>query len=111
MAIINSGRSKHSDRAMHLMRILFFVMARFDIALVAVHLPGKKNEAADALFFAQVPNAAKEPSVVPQEVLDMLVNRQPDWTSRDWRSLYTSIFQKVWPVQRSVRIRQGRPAT
>ena len=41
-------------------------MAKFDIALVAVHLPGKTSEAADALsrndlprFFAQVPNAAK----------------------------------------------------
>ena len=42
---------------------------------------------------------------------DMLVNHQPDWTSRDWRSLYTSIFQKVWPVQHSVRIRQGRLVT
>ena len=118
VAIINSGRSKHSNWAMHLMRTLFFVMARFDIALVAVHLPGKKNEAADALsrnhlplFFAQVPNAAKEPSAIPQELLEMVVHRQPDWTSRDWRSLYTSIFQKVWPVQHSVRIRQGRLVT
>ena len=50
VAIINSGRSKCSDRAMHLMRTLFFVIARFDIALVAVHLPGKKNKAADALL-------------------------------------------------------------
>ena len=57
------------------------------------------------LFFAQVPNATREPSVIPQELLNMLVNHQPDWTSRDWRSLYSSIFQKVWPV---VHIRQGR---
>ena len=118
VAIINLGRSKHTDLAMHLMRTLLFVMARFDIGLVVVHLPGKKNEAADALScnhlplcFAQVPNAAKEPSVIQQELLEMLVHRQPDWTSRDWRSLYTSIFQKIWPAQHSVRVRQGRLVT
>ena len=68
VAIVNSGRSKNSSLAMHLIRTLFFVMARFDIAIVAVHLPGRENEAADALsrdrlplFFAQVPNASEAP--------------------------------------------------
>ena len=102
VANVNSGRSKRSAIAMHLMRTLFFVMARFNMVLVAAHVPGRENEAADALsrdnlpfFYAQVPNAARSPSRVPQELLELLIRRQPDWTSADWRSLFVSIFQKV----------------
>ena len=62
-------------------------------------------------FFAQVLNAAKEPSVVPQELVMMLIHGQPDWTSRNWRSQYTSTFQKVLPAQHSIRIKQGRLVT
>ena len=116
VAIVNSGRSKNSSLAMHLMRTLFFVMARFDIAIVAVHLPGRENEAADALsrdrlplFFAQVPNASEAPSIVPQEVLELLILRRPDWTSRDWRNLYASIFRKGLPAQHNAHTSRGSP--
>ena len=102
VAIVNSGRSKKSAIAMHLMRTLFFVMARFDLAITAAHVPGRENVAADALsrdklplFRTQVPNAAKKPAAVPQELLELLILRQPDWTSADWRSLFASIFQRV----------------
>ena len=50
VAIVNSGRSKQSDLANHLMRTLVFIKARFNIVLYATHLPGKQNEAADALY-------------------------------------------------------------
>ena len=102
VAIVNSGRSKRSDIAMHLMRSLFFIMAKFDLTIFATHVPGRENGAADALsrdnlplFHAQVPNAAKSPSRVPQELIELLIHRRPDWTSADWRTLYASIFQGV----------------
>ena len=72
IAIVNSGRSKQSDLANHLMRTLVFIKARFNIVLYAIHLPGKQNEAADALsrdnlplFFEQVPQAEKKTTAVP----------------------------------------------
>ena len=77
-------------------------MAKFDLTIVATHIPGKENEAAAALsrdnlplFHAQVPHAAKNPSKVPQELLKLLVYCRPDWISADWRNLYVSIFQGV----------------
>ena len=48
VAIINSGRSK-DYLVMHLMRCLFFFMAWHDYTLVATHVEGKLNIAADAL--------------------------------------------------------------
>ena len=62
-------------------------------------------------FFTQVLNAPKEPSVVPQELVMMLIHGQPDWTSRNWRSQYTSTFQKVLPAQHSIHRKQGRLVT
>lgn len=56
------------------------------MTLVAKHLPGKENDAADAIshgnlpvFFYQVPQAA-----IPKELLDILVLNQPEWTSAFW---------------------------
>lgn len=64
VAIINSGRSK-CDRAMRLMRCLFFFLAQYRITLQGEHIPGVDNGAADALsrdrlssFRMQVPQAS-----------------------------------------------------
>jgi hypothetical protein len=101
VAIVNSGRSKEA-RIMHLMRSLFFFTARYSIVLRAEHLPGVYNEAADALsrdnlpvFLQQVPSAQRSPTRVPQELLDTLVLNQPDWTSTNWRSLFSIISRRA----------------
>ena len=44
VAIIRSGSSR-DPTAMHLMRCLFFITARYQIVLVPAHIPGKRNEA------------------------------------------------------------------
>ena len=97
VAMIRSGRGKHC-LSMHLMRSLSLFAARFEIVLVAEHLPGRLNVAADAisrgnlpLFFQQVPTAAQCPTTIPQELLDILVAHQPDWTSAHWRSRFAVI--------------------
>ena len=48
VAIINSGRSKE-HRAMHFMRCLFFFLAQYNMFILAEHIPGKDNAAADGL--------------------------------------------------------------
>ena len=97
VAIVRSGRSKH-NLSMHLMRSLSLFAAKFEVVLVAEHLPGRLNEAADAisrgnlpLFFRQVPTAARQPTAIPKELLDILLTRQPDWTSEYWRSRFNAI--------------------
>ena len=75
VAILKSGKSK--DRlAMHLVRCLFFFSAHFNIFLVAQHLPGRENVAADALsrdnlplFYQQVPSATPHPTPIPEELV------------------------------------------
>ena len=96
VAIIRSGSSRE-ERVMHLMRCLFFFRAKFDLALWAEHLPGKCNGAADALsrddrisFLSQVTSAQREPTLIPVELAEVLVHKQPDWTSRSWTELLKS---------------------
>jgi len=48
VAMVNSGVS-HNSEAMHLLRCLSFIAAKFQLSLAAVHIPGEKNTLADAL--------------------------------------------------------------
>ena len=96
VAIINSGRSK-VERAMHLMRSLFFFLARWNVVLVCQHIAGVKNGAADALsrndlpsFQRLVPGARREPTAIPEPLLRALVWEQPDWTAVSWTTLLTT---------------------
>ena len=73
VAIINSGRSKEY-RAIHLMRCLFFFLAQYNMLILAEHIPGKDNVAADSLcnlslFHQQVPTAIPHPTPIPEELL------------------------------------------
>ena len=99
VAIVNSGKSK-DDRAMHLIRSLFFFLALYNVFVVAENFRGVDNCAADALsqndassFLLQVPSACLVPSIVHHELLLALVLNQPDWTSASWTSWLT-IFCK-----------------
>ncbi len=94
VAIVNSGRSK-MDRAMHLMRCLSFFLARWGVSLVCRHIPGTQNGAADALscgvlpsFQRLVPRADREPTTLPDNLLQCLVHGTPDWTRVDWIALF-----------------------
>ena len=94
VAVIRSGSSR-DERVMHLMRSLFFILAHYNMQLSAQHIPGVENRAADALsrndaasFLTQVPLAKREPSIIPGELLQMLVHEQHDWMSRSWKNLW-----------------------
>ena len=101
VAILRSGRSR-VERAMHLMRSLFFFLARWDAQIVAEHIPGVENGAADALswnnatsFHLQVPSARALPTQVPAELLRSLVHEQPDWTSTSWTDSLASFSRRA----------------
>ena len=97
--VLTSGTAKDS-RLMHLLRCLhFFVffVAKYQISIVAKHVPGVLNCAADALsrdnisaFLRSTPQAVKEPTPVPPQVINMLINHCPDWTSASWRTMFAS---------------------
>lgn len=95
VAIVNSGKSK-VDRLMHLMRSLFFIIAKWNVVLECRHIPGVDNGAADALsrdnlpsFQRLVPEARREPAMIPEPLLRALVWEQPDWTAVSWTTLFT----------------------
>ena len=101
VAIIRSGSSR-DPAAMHLMRCLFFFTARYQIVLAPAHIPGKLNVAADYLsrdalssFLQLVPKAKERPASLPEELMEALVVRQPDWTSPTWRSVLKRTFTKA----------------
>lgn len=74
----------------HMLRCLFYLEAKYDFRLTAVHVRGVDNGAADALsrnrlksFFLFVPQAAQVPCPVPAGVVSCLVG-QGNWTYGDW---------------------------
>ena len=71
---------------MHLLRCLHFFTVHYRIVVVAEHIAGRINTAADALsrnkldtFISCSPQAPSSPSPIPQSLLDMLIHSQPDW--------------------------------
>ena len=96
VALINSGSSRENT-LMHLMRCLVFIMAHYNFVASAAHIKGSDNNVADALskdnkgyFLSHYPQAQSNPTTVsPQE---LLVTKQPDWTSPHWSQLWSDIF-------------------
>ena len=75
----------------HMSRCLFFLEAKFNMLLLAKHVLGVENGAADSisrnnmpLFFNLLPQAHREPDQVPKGLVHHLMINSP-WISRDWR--------------------------
>ena len=90
VSMLNKHTSQHPV-AMHLLRCLFFICAKFSISLTAEHLSGRLNGAADALsrgnvasFLQAIPYAAASSCCIPTELLEVLIQRQPNWLSTEW---------------------------
>ena len=97
MAVVHMLQSRTSRHplVMHLLRSLFFFLAQWDTVLLAEHIPGELNTAADAISrnFMQVfrqaaPEAEEEPTPLPVEVRELLV----DWASSTWRNKLKGLF-------------------
>ena len=112
---LNKGSSREpSGVVMRLLRTLTFFSTIFGFVLRAQHVAGLDHGLADSisrgnmsLLFAQVPNAAKEPTLIPEELWTLLVMEQPDWLSEKWRSLFTSFCKKAWPAPQGSVMKQA----
>ncbi len=98
VSIVNHGLTR-DKQAMHLTRCLAYTMAKFELQLEAAHIRGTNNAKADALSRNNVslfrhlhPQANKEPTAIPEALLDLLIVTKPDWMSQHWSNLWTSIF-------------------
>ena len=98
VAIINKGDSKEPE-AMHLVRGLAFLKAKFQFCLVSSHIKGINNGLADALsrdnvhsFLSHYSQAHPTPTHLPPELLDLTMVTKPDWTSRAWTDLWRATF-------------------
>ena len=76
---------------MQQMGSMFFLVAHFSVQIKAVHVKGASNVAANALscndflcFLQVVLNAAKHPTSIPKELVNVLVVQKPDWMSPRW---------------------------
>jgi len=93
--IVNSGYSMDSIMV-QLLRVLFFVKARCEVEVKEVHLSEQWNVLANALsrnmslVLSQAPEASRAPMAVPADLVKLLVNCQPDWTSPAWSQRFTN---------------------
>ena len=101
VSAINLGSAK-DPLLMHLLRCLHFFLAHCDIKLVARHIAGICNTAADALsrnkldiFFQCSPQASRVQTQVPGSLQDMLLHHRPDWLCPSWRRMFLDILGKL----------------
>ena len=78
---------------MHMLRSMHFLCANYNIRVAVRHVPGVNNTQADALsrnnitkFFLSLPKADPTPTQVPEDLLDLVMGTQPDWTCVNWRA-------------------------
>ncbi len=92
VAIVNPGSSREPE-AMHLLRCLAFLEAKFSFYMFATHIRGLTDALSRnkiTLFHSLYPQAKKEPVDIPAAILDLLVVLKPDWTSHTWTQLWNS---------------------
>ena len=99
--ILNRGSAKKPTLA-HLLHPLFFFLANFNISYEALHVPGTRNQAADALFrnrlkdfYSIFPQAPKSPAHIPQSLLSLLFDTSLSWTSPHWKSLFSNCLNSA----------------
>ena len=97
MAVVEILRKRTSSdpQVMHLLRCFVFYAAVYHFTFTAEHIAGVHNTAADAisrnnitLFCSLVPQVRR--TIIPQAVLELLVNQKPDWGSPTWTALFAA---------------------
>ncbi len=90
---------------MHLMRCLTFVAAKCNFVFSSTHIKGTLADALSRnkapLFFSLFPTP------LHRAIPDLLLNVKPDWTSRTWIKLWSTIFCTP-STQRSYKSAQTR---
>ena len=96
------SRTSRDEGLMHLIRCFVFVEARHRCYLYPQYISTKDNHLADDLsrnnvssFLSKVPSANSLPSPVSQQLVDLLLDPQGDWTSPAWCRLFNTSFNRV----------------
>ena len=97
VAVLNSRYSK-DQVLMQMLRCLFFIEAKRQFKLTAVHVPGVHNDLADDLsrnrlstFLAKKPDADCT-TIIPVSLLQWLTNSKLEWTSPVWMQQFTTFM-------------------
>ena len=87
---------------MHLLCCLFFLEAYLGFEQCARYSPGKENATHNALsrvciseFRSLSPQAAKEPTLVPPSLVQLLLDLPFNLTSPHWKALFAASLSKV----------------
>ena len=87
---------------MHLLRCLWFFVSHYDIDITIVHVAGVTNCTADhlyrqhtLLFFSLNPQADIAPTTLPPVLKDIVASPNLNWTSPNFRQLFSTIAAKV----------------
>ena len=87
--VINAGSCK-DPLLMQCIQCMFFIMSQL-ILVRAVHILGRANGRADAIFrndlprfFSQVPGASHQTTIIPPALMELMILQQPDWLSPAW---------------------------
>ena len=98
---INKGSSKDL-MVMHLLRCLWFFTAVFDMQLIATHIAGVANEAADMLsrdqanqFLRSHPRVSPVPTGLPSPLLQIVSPAKLDWTSPAFPQLLKEALAQI----------------
>ena len=107
MAVVSaiSSGSARDQHLRHLLRCLFFMSATWGFSVVAAHIPGCHNTAADALsrndshkFLTIVPSALPSPSIIPFSLQALLLDADSCWTSPVWRQRFRNFMGEALPT-------------
>ena len=95
VSAVNLGTS-WNEEAMLLARCLAFIKAKLEFDVVVAHLPGVINCTADALScnnLSLLRAFTRRTTAIPEAQLDLMIVSRPDWTSKCWTELRSSIFR------------------
>ena len=104
MAVVHIIRTRHSrdHNAMHMVRCLCLLECAYQFTLVSKHIPGKRNDLADALsrnnlpfFLSHYPQAHPAPTPIPTPLFEALVSQKPNWTSTVWANQFGITTSRV----------------
>ena len=101
VACLHSRSSRHRG-IMHLLRNLVFIEAILGFHIKPEYIDTQSNHLADDLsrnrvpsFLSKVPHASPHPTAVPPNLVNLLLDTQADWTSRQWRARFSAILARV----------------
>ena len=101
VAQVNSLHARNGPTA-HLLQCLAFFQAQADCRIRAVHIPGHLNINADDLsrnrahaVHQRLSLLSPQPTQVPPELLDLLLQGPTTWASETWRQQLISFWRRV----------------